>query len=140
MATLLNPDILVLLSTAGIPNKKSLKTKLKIRLFKLLKPVFGNKLYKLFATKDVDGLNQNMYETLKKVVNEDFSIFFSSFKNRALVYWGKEDKAVPLENAYKIKNFIQNSKLRVYEGDHFFFLKNAEQISRDFIKDIGEFN
>jgi pimeloyl-ACP methyl ester carboxylesterase len=140
VATLLNPEVLVLLSAAGIPNNKSLKTRLKIKLFKLLKPIFGNKLYKIFATKDVDGLNQNMYETLKKVVNEDFSPIFSNFKNMALIYWGKEDKAVPLHNAYKIQNLIGNSKVRVYKGDHFFFLKNAEQISKDFIKDVGEFN
>jgi pimeloyl-ACP methyl ester carboxylesterase len=140
VATLLSPEVLVLLSTAGIPNQKSLKTKLKIKIFKFLKPLFGDKIYKIFATKDIDGMNQNMYETLKKVVNEDFSDIFSSFKKIALVYWGKDDDAVPLSNAYEIKSLIKNSKLRVYDGDHFFFLKNAEQICKDFREDTNVFN
>ena len=136
VATLLNPEILVLLSTAGILNPKTLKTKLKIKIFKLLKPICGDRFYKIFATRDVDGLSQNMYETLKKVVDEDFSEVFSSFQKRALVYWGKSDKAVPIDNAYEIKSLIKDSKLRVYEGDHFFFLKNAEKICKDFLKDL----
>ncbi len=136
VATLMDPDILVLLSSAGILNKKSFKTKAKIKIFKILKPLFGSKFYNVFATKDVEGLSQIMYETLKKVVDEDFSNIFANFKNRALIYWGKEDGAVPLSNAYTIDSLIKNSKLRVYEGDHFFFLKNAGQICQDFQKDI----
>jgi len=136
VATLMSPDILVLLSSAGILNKKSFKIKAKIKIFKILKPFFGSKLYEIFATKDAEGLSQVMYETLKKVVDEDFSNIFADFKNRALIYWGKEDRAVPLSNAYAISSLIKNSKLRVYKGDHFFFLKNASQICQDFQKDI----
>ncbi len=136
VATMLNPNILVLLSTAGILNKKSFKTKLKIVLFKLLKPVVGNSFYRYFATKDVEGMSKVMYETLKKVVNEDFSDIFTNFSGKAFVYWGRDDKAVPLDNARKIAKLIKNSKLRVYDGDHFFFLNNAEQICKDFRKDL----
>ncbi len=136
VATLMNPDVLVLLSSAGILNQKSFKTKAKIKIFKILKPLFGSKLYKIFATKDAEGLSRVMYETLKKVVDEDFSNIFAGFKNRALIYWGEDDSAVPLSNAYAINSLIKNSKLRIYEGDHFFFLKNASQICQDFQKDI----
>ncbi len=136
VALLLNPQILVLLSSAGILNKKSFKTRFKIRFFKTLKPFFGKSFYKFFATKDVDGLDKTMYETLKNVVNEDFSQNFKNFKKKAIVYWGKDDKAVPLSNAYDIASFIENSKLRIYEGDHFFFLNNAEKICTDFKEDI----
>ncbi|NOX14463.1 MAG: alpha/beta hydrolase [Epsilonproteobacteria bacterium] len=135
VATLLNPDILVLLSSAGIINKKSLKTRVKIKIYKTLKPIFGNSLYKLFATKDVDDLSKSMYETLKNVVNEDFAPIFSSFKKRALIYWGKDDKIVPINNAEQINTCIKNSVLRIYPGDHFFFLNNAEQICKDFRED-----
>ncbi len=136
IATLLNPDVLVLLSSAGILNKKPLKIKIKIKIYKLLKPIFGNSLYKFFATKDVEDLSKIMYETLKNVVNEDFSLIFSNFKNKALVYWGKDDKIVPLSSAYQINKQIKNSKIKAYEGDHFFFLKNAQQICKDFKKEI----
>ena len=136
VALLLNPDILVLLSSAGILNKKSFKTRFKIRFFKTLKPFFGEGIYKFFATKDVNGLDKTMYETLKNVVDEDFSEYFKKFKKKSLIYWGKNDRAVPLSNAYKIASFIKNSKLRIYDGDHFFFLNNAKQICNDFKEDI----
>ena len=136
VATLLNPDVLVLLSSAGILNKKSLKTRLKIRIFKLLKPLFGNSIYKIFATQDVNGLSKIMYETLKKVVDEDFSDTFANFKNRAFIYWGEEDRAVPLSNAKTIDSLMPNSKLRIYKGGHFFFLDNAKQICKDFREDL----
>jgi pimeloyl-ACP methyl ester carboxylesterase len=136
VATILKPKILVLLSSAGIINQKSLKVRLKIKIYKFLKPIFGNSLYKIFATKDVDGLSQVMYETLKRVVDEDFSKEFASFENPALVYWGRDDEAVPLSNAHKINSLMKNSKLRVYEGGHFFFLKNAQKICIDFKEDM----
>ncbi len=136
VATLLNPNILVLLSSAGIPNRKSFKIRVKIKIFKLLKPIFRDTLYRVFATKDVEGLSRIMYETLKNVVDEDFSIIFTDFKNRALIYWGRADKAVPLENAKKIDSLMSNSLLRIYEGDHFFFLNEAEKICKDFKEDI----
>ncbi len=138
VATLLNPKLLVLLSSAGILNKKSLKTEVKIKIFKLLKPIFGNGIYKIFATKDVDGLSQTMYETLKKVVDEDFSSIFASFKNSALLYWGREDTAVPLNNAHKINTLIDSSKLRIYSGGHFFFVDNAKRICQDFREDFKQ--
>lgn len=136
VALLLNPDILVLLSSAGILNKKSFKTRFKIRFFKALKPFFGENLYKFFATKDVNGLDKVMYETLKNVVDEDFSEYFKKFQKKALIYWGKDDMAVPLNNAHKIASFVENSKLRIYEGDHFFFLNSADKICDDFREDI----
>ena len=136
VATLLFPNTLVLLSSAGILNKKSLKTRVKIKLFKLLKSLSPRLMYKIFATKDVEGMSQTMYETLKRVVDEDFSDIFANFKGRALIYWGRDDDAVPLSNAYKIGSLISNSIVRVYEGGHFFFLNSAKQICQDFREDM----
>ncbi len=129
VALLLNPKLLVLLSSAGIPVKKSLKTRIKIAIFKILKPIGGKNLYKLFATKDVEGMSKNMYETLKNVVDEDFSEKFRSFENRALIFWGKEDKATPLKSGEKIASLIKKSKFYPMEGDHYFFLKHPQKIS-----------
>ncbi len=50
VATLLNPEILVLLSSAGIRVKKPLSVRAKIALFKLLKPFGGNKIKNLFVS------------------------------------------------------------------------------------------
>ena len=129
VATLLKPEVLVLLSSAGIYVEKSFKIKAKIALFKLLK-VFGfAKLRKYFVADDAKELNSHMYETFKGVVNEDFSLEFSQFKAKALVCWGESDTATPLSSGEKIAQLIQNSKFVVYPGDHYFFLQHAKNIA-----------
>jgi pimeloyl-ACP methyl ester carboxylesterase len=128
VATLLNPNHLILLSTAGIVEEKPLKVRLKIKLFKFLKSIFGDSMYKIFATKDVDNMPKNMYETLKNVVDEDFSQKFKNFKNSATIFWGKDDKAVSLKSGELIHSLIKESKFFPMEGDHYFFLQNSEQI------------
>lgn len=137
VATLLDPDMLCLLSSAGIVEKKPFKVRAKIRVFKFLKKFFGDSMYKLFATKDADGMPKNMYETLKNVVDEDFSSTFSGFKNRALIFWGIEDRATSLASGKKIGSLIQNSKFYDFDGDHYFFLKNQKQIEGIFLADIA---
>ena len=128
VATLLNPEYLALLSSAGIVVKKPLWVRFKIALFKFLK-LFGlGFLYKFFATKDVKGMSKTMYETLKNVVDEDFSSKFADFGGRAFVFWGEEDKATPLKSGERVSRLIKNSEFHALKGDHFFFLLHARYI------------
>ncbi|QOG11529.1 alpha/beta fold hydrolase [Arcobacter sp. FWKO B] len=129
VATLLNPKNLVLLSTAGIVEKKPLKIKVKICLTKILNLLGFKEFTKIFRTKDAQNLPQNMYETLKNVVNEDFSGEFEKFENTALIFWGKEDKATSLESGKKIAKLIKNSNFHILNGDHYFFLKHSKFIT-----------
>ncbi len=130
VALLLRPKLLVLLSSAGIVAKKPFKVRAKIALFKALKPLFGDRFYKLFATKDVEGMSKNMYETLKNVVDEDFSSLFKSYEKESLKSRGREDKTTPLESGKKIASLMKGSLFFEMEGDHYFFLKNAKEISK----------
>ena len=130
VATLLNPKILILLSSAGIVVPKSLKVRLKIALFKLFKPFAPRSFYRFFATKDVEGMSQTMYEILKRVVNEDFTSYFETRKKQTLIFWGMNDKATPLCSGEKIHSLIQESLFFPMEGDHFFFIKQAKQIDK----------
>jgi alpha/beta hydrolase family protein len=128
VATLLNPQYLALLSSAGIVAKKPLWVRFKIALFKFLK-LFGlGFLYKFFATKDVKGMSKTMYETLKNVVDEDFSSKFADFGGKAFVFWGEEDKATPLKSGERVSRLIKNSEFHALKGDHFFFLLHARYI------------
>jgi len=128
VATLLNPEYLALLSSAGIVAKKPLWVRFKIALFKFLK-LFGlGFLYKFFATKDVKGMNKTMYETLKNVVDEDFSSKFADFGGKAFIFWGEEDKATPLKSGERVSRLIKNSEFHALKGDHFFFLLHARYI------------
>jgi len=135
VSTLLQPEVLVLLSSAGIVAPKSLKVKLKIALFKLLKPFAPRSFYRFFATKDVEGMSQTMYEIIKRVVNEDFSEQFLTCKAKAFLFWGKDDSATPLSSGEKMHSLIKGSHFYPMEGDHFFFIKQAKQIE----KTLGEF-
>lgn len=128
VATMLNPEYLALLSSAGIVAKKPLWVRFKIALFKFLK-LFGlGFLYKFFATKDVKGMSKTMYETLKNVVDEDFSSKFADFSGKAFIFWGEEDKATPLKSGERVSRLIKNSEFHALKGDHFFFLLHARYI------------
>ena len=139
VATLLEPKLLVLLSSAGIVPKKSFKVKLKIKLFKFLKCLGLGGFYKLFASKDVDGMSQNMYETFKNVVDEKFDDIFANYKGRTLIFWGKEDIATPLSSGEKIHSLIKDSKFYPLNGDHYFFLKpqNAKFVAEKIEQELS---
>lgn len=129
VATLMEPENLVLLSSAGIVAKKPFSVRLKIAIFKFFKMLGFGFLYKIFATKDVKGMSRQMYETLKNVVDEDFSEKFRSYKGRAFVFWGEEDRATPLKSGERIHALMANSDFHPLKGDHFFFLLHANYIS-----------
>ncbi|KFL35267.1 MULTISPECIES: alpha/beta hydrolase [unclassified Sulfurospirillum] len=135
VATLLQPDVLVLLSSAGIVAPKSLKIRAKIALFKMLKPFAPKSFYRFFATKDVEGMSNVMYEILKRVVNEDFSEQFLTCKAKSFLFWGKADTATPLSSGEKMHALIKGSHFYAMEGDHFFFIKQAKEIE----KTVGAF-
>lgn len=129
VATLLNPKNLILLSSAGIIEEKSSKVKFKIKLSKIMNSLGLGGLSKAFRSKDVNKMSQNMYETFKNVVDEDFENTFMSFKNNALIFWGEQDRATSLESGKKIAVLIKDSKFYSYNSDHYFFMKYANEIT-----------
>jgi pimeloyl-ACP methyl ester carboxylesterase len=138
IALLLNPKNIVLLSSSGIVLPKRLWVKIKIKLFKIAK-FFGLKgLYKVFASKDVKGMDPVMYETFKKVVNEDMSGYFRDYKGRAVIFWGKDDDVTPIIAAQKIASLIEDSTLFELQGGHFFFLNKGSFISEIIVKKLKD--
>ncbi len=142
IAVILDPKVLVLLSSAGIYWAKSVKIKLKIAVFKMMK-IFGlASLKKYFVAEDAKSLNEPMYETFKNVVNEDFSSEFKNYTGKALICWGDTDSATPLKSAHKIDELIKDSVLEVYQGDHYFFMQYSDDISKKiektFLKTLGK--
>lgn len=130
VATLLNPKNLVLLSSAGILEKKEFKVKMKIASAKVFNALGLKNLTKKFRSADVNTMNEHMYKTFKNVVNEDFSNNFENFQNNALIFWGEKDIATSLESGKKIASLINTSTFISYDGDHYFFAKNAKDITK----------
>lgn len=135
IATLLEPKNLILLSSAGIIKKKRFSIKVKIAIFKILKRIGLGRFWRFFATKDVDNMSKVMYETLKNVVDEDFSSIFAKVNSNSLIFWGVSDEATPLSSGQMIARLIQNSKFYELEGDHFFFLNHGEFIATTISKE-----
>ncbi|PHS56198.1 MAG: 2-hydroxy-6-oxohepta-2,4-dienoate hydrolase [Sulfurimonas sp.] len=131
VALLLEPKVLVLVASAGIYVRKALKVKVKILTFKFLKILGFARFRSLFVASDAKELNEPMYQTFKNVVDEDFSSEFSSYEGIALLCWGKDDTATPISSAKKIDTLINNSSLKLYDGDHYFFMKYATDISKN---------
>jgi pimeloyl-ACP methyl ester carboxylesterase len=140
VATLLNPDILVLLSSAGIRVEKPLAVKAKIALFKFLKSIGLSDTFRgMFVADDAKGMSQSMYETFKSVVDEDFEKIFSNYRGRALIFWGKDDTATPPFTGEKIASLIQNSKFYLLDGDHYFFINHKELIAEKIIEELKRY-
>jgi pimeloyl-ACP methyl ester carboxylesterase len=131
VATLLNPEFLVLVGSAGILVPKPLKIRAKIFLFKVLKFTGLTSMRRFFVAPDAQGLSQPMYETFKQVVNEDFTEKFRLFKGKALLCFGRQDTATPMWTAYKIAELIPESKVVEFDGDHYFFLEQSESVAKE---------
>ncbi|GAX88246.1 conserved hypothetical protein [Lebetimonas natsushimae] len=126
VATLLEPDILVLLASAGIVMPKPLNVRIKIKIYKFLKKLGLSNFKKYFISEDAKGMSQNMYETFKNVVNEDFSDVFRSYNGKVLIFGGHEDTAVP-PVAIEKQSKLLNSKNIMLNGNHYFFFNSPNQ-------------
>ena len=142
VALLLEPKVLVLVGSAGIYVSKSPLVQIKIALTKIANFFGLKKMSSLFRAEDAKALSEPMYQTFKNVVNEDFSYEFSTYSGKALLCWGSEDTATPLSSAKKINGLIKDSTLKVYDGDHYFFMKKAEDVSKEveaiFLSTLGK--
>lgn len=130
VGVLLEPKVLVLVASAGIYIQKPLKVQAKIVLTKVFNALGLRKFRSLFVAEDAKSLTKPMYETFKNVVNEDFTHQFSIYNGKALLCWGNDDTATPLSSGKKINELIKDSHLEVYDGDHYFFMKTAQDISK----------
>lgn len=133
VALLCQSDEIILLSSSGIPTKKSLKVRAKIILAKIFK-ILKIKSKKLRSA-DADNLNEAMYAVFKQVVNEDFSNIYAHFTKKTSIFWGRDDTATPLWCGKKISSLVSNSRFFVLEGDHYFFLKQGKIIDEKYHKE-----
>ena len=130
-------DRIVLIDSAGIVPKKTLKQKFKIRQYKILKNIFNMKvMYALFPELIDDWRNRQgsadyrnsspiMRQCLVKAVNEDLRHLMPQIKQDTLLIWGDKDTATPIGDAKIMEELIPSSGLAVIEGTgHFSFLEN----------------
>lgn len=117
---------IILLSSAGIVCKKPIKVRAKIACAKLAKALHIRLPF--LRASDARALNPTMYSIFKRVVDEDFSPIFAACRHNVSIFWGRDDKATPLESGEKIHALIPDSRLFVLNGDHYFFINQAARI------------
>ena len=120
------PLSIILCDVAGVVPKKSLKTKIKVRFFKIMKhlcPPVAEKMRKKVGSADYNSASEIMRKTLVLAVNEDLRHLFGKIDVPTLIMWGRYDDAVPLSDAYLIEAAVKDSAVIVFEGSaHFPFL------------------
>lgn len=119
---------LVLVDSAGMKPRRSLRVRLKIRLFKFLskrskKSALADRLSKKLASADYLGAQGVMRRTFVLVVNEHLEDFAKKISANTLIVWGSDDRDTKLFMAKRLHRLISGSELKVIDGaGHFCFL------------------
>ena len=119
----------LILCAPAIIKRKSIKTYLFYwlaflgrRIFslpglKIFYPQAQKLVYKLAGARDYYVADGIMKETMKKITKEeDLETILERIKTPTLILWGKKDDVLPLKDAYRIKEKIKRSQLRVLPG------------------------
>lgn len=119
----------LILCAPAIIKRKSIKTYLFYwlaflgrRIFslpglKIFYPQAQKLVYKLAGARDYYVADGIMKETMKKIAKEeDLETILERIKTPTLILWGKKDDVLPLKDAYRIKEKIKRSQLKVLPG------------------------
>ncbi len=124
---------LVLVDSAGIKPRRSIKYYYKVLSYKIRKKLAkiskkqADKL-KNYGSSDYKALSGVMKETFVKVVNEDLKNYAKKIKCSTLIIWGRQDKDTKLYMAKKLNKLINKSELFVLDNaGHFSFLDQPNE-------------
>lgn len=129
---------IILIASAGIKNKKSLKSKIKALEYKIKKKWYQitknyveyNYLIKSSGSYDYQNASVVLKQTMVKVINEDLTKYLKKINARTLLIWGKKDTETKIEQAYKFKSLIKNSELVVFDNaGHFVHQEEKDNVN-----------
>lgn len=134
---------IVLIDSAGLKPKRSMKYYVKVAIFKtgkfILNLLPNTKKIKSFKEKLRDRVGSSDYkasspvlkETMKKILNEDQSKLLPKISCPTLLIWGTADTATPISDAKKMEKMIPDCGLVEYVGaSHFSYLENIDNCNR----------
>lgn len=145
----ININKIILIDSAGIKPRKTLKQIIKQNTYKLLKKLkyilpkkykekYINKLIKIFGSNDFKNLNPNIRKTFINIVNNDLKNKLNKINCATLLIWGEKDIDTPLTDAYIMNNRIKDSGLVILKyASHFSYLEfpnYTNNIIYEFIK------
>lgn len=133
---------IILMNSAGIKPKKTIRSRIRIFIYKFFKKLkylvpgklknrYQNYLFSKFASADYKNLDVKMMQTFRNVVNEDLKPYLKHMKAKTLLIWGNQDDATPIQDANIMHKLIPNSELIVIEGtNHFTYLQKPQLINQ----------
>jgi pimeloyl-ACP methyl ester carboxylesterase len=140
------PDLfqrVVLIDSAGLIPKRTLKYHIRVKGFKLLKKLYTTlvfwedkdkrmeKLYRKFGSDDYQNSTGIMRKILVRVVNENLKPILRDIKAPTLLIWGDKDDATPLYMGHIMEKEIKDSGLVVFEGaGHYSYLDDYHRFTR----------
>ena len=124
----------MLLDSAGIPVKKKLSKRIRIRTYKVLKGIVTfspikklfpdalDKLKKKFGSADYAAASDIMRQSMVKVLPCNYTDKLSLIKNSTLLIWGENDNDTPLSCAKVLEKGIRDCGLvTIPKAGHFSF-------------------
>lgn len=86
-------------------------------------------------------LNPDMWETMKRVVNEDVSEEARTISRPTSLVWGSEDQEAPLVSGQRLSRLIPNARLEVIpQAGHFPFIDKPDQFIKLFERFLNDEN
>lgn len=147
---IVNAKRIVLIDSAGLKPKRTLKYYLKVGFFKTGKAVlnllpntksiekFKEKLRNNVGSSDYQASANVLKETMKIILNEDCTNLLPNIKVPTLLIWGSLDRATPIKDAKKMEQLIPDCGLVEYPNStHFSYLENINNcnlVLNEFLK------
>ena len=137
---------LVLVDSAGIKPRFSIKKSIKVWHYKFLKKLKKAGIIKKdlsnFGSSDYRAMPNSLKPVFNRIVNNNITTNeLKSIQSPALIVWGKDDDSTPFYMAKKLNKHIKDSAIVALDGGHFAYLQNAEKfliILNSFIGDNDE--
>lgn len=145
------PKKVILIDSAGLKPKRSMKYYIKVGFFKIGKTIlnilpntkgineFKEKLRNNVGSSDYQASANVLKETMKIILNEDCTNLLPNIKVPTLLIWGSLDTATPISDAKKMEKLIPDCGLVEYPGStHFSYLENIVNcniVLNEFLKD-----
>lgn len=128
----LNVEKLVLIDSAGLRPRYGFVYYLKIWQYKIAKKICRNKIRdNRFGSDEYKKSDKMMRLSYLKVVNQHLDYLLKYVNSKTFIIWGRQDKDTPQIMAKKMYKNIQSSILKVYNGDHFIYVKKHPYIKKD---------
>ena len=129
---------LVLIDSAGIPPRRSLRYYVKVLSYKFVRKLGYTP--RRAGSMDYAALSGPMQRTFVNVVNDDNRKDASLISLPTLLLWGDKDRDTPLYMCRKLHSLLRNSEVVVISGaGHFSYLERPEyayRVVRAFCREV----